>query len=90
MAFVIAEPCGGCKDRGCVSVCPVDCIHEGTVAADGKTYSQLFIDPDECLHCGICEPECPVDAIYADDELPEEWKHFAGINASFFGRIPRR
>ena len=86
MAYVIAEPCIGCKDKSCVSVCPVDCIHEGTVEQDGRVYDQLFINPDECIHCGLCEPECPVEAIFADDELPDLWQHFAAINARFYDR----
>ncbi len=84
MTYVIAEPCIGCKDRSCVPVCPVDCIHEGVVEADGHVYDQLFIDPDECIYCGLCEPECPVDAIFPGDELPQKWAHFAEINARFY------
>ena len=84
MTYVIAEPCGGCKDTACVAVCPCDCIREGVVAYDGATYDQLFIDPDECIHCGLCEPECPVDSIFAEDELPAQWRHFIGINVTFF------
>jgi NAD-dependent dihydropyrimidine dehydrogenase PreA subunit len=76
MPHVIAEPCIGVKDKSCVAVCPVDCIHEGE--------DQLFIDPNECIDCGLCEPECPVDAIFIDDDLPENWKHYAQKNADFF------
>ena len=86
MSYVIAEPCGGCKDQGCDSACPCDCIREGTVTQDGQTYNQFFIDPEDCIHCGLCEPECPVDAIFLGDELPDVWKHFAGVNAAFYGR----
>jgi Formate hydrogenlyase subunit 6/NADH:ubiquinone oxidoreductase 23 kD subunit (chain I) len=86
MAYVIAEPCGGCKDRSCVTACPLDCIHEGWVAGeDGKVYEQLFIDPGECIHCGLCEPECPVEAIFPEDEVPPEWRHFVRLNAAFYG-----
>ena len=56
MTYVITEPCIGTKDRSCVDVCPVDCIHEGE--------DMLFIDPEECIDCGACEPECPVEAIF--------------------------
>ena len=84
MAYVIAEPCIGCKDKSCVSACPVDCIHEGTVEVNGRVYDQLFIDPDECICCNLCQPECPVDAIYEDDELPDVWRHFAEINVRFY------
>ncbi len=76
MAFVITQPCIGCKDLSCVVVCPVDCIHE---AAD-----QLFIDPSACIDCGACESECPVDAIFAEDEVPEIWTHFVSLNAGFY------
>jgi ferredoxin len=82
--YVIAEPCIGCKDKACVAVCPMDCIHEGVVEKDGTVYDQLFIDPEECIFCGMCEPECPVDAIFADDELPSPWRHFTEINAEFY------
>ena len=73
MPYVIAEPCIGVKDKSCVGVCPVDCIHD---AAD-----QLYIDPNECIDCGLCEPECPVDAIFMEDEVPDQWKGFIQINA---------
>lgn len=76
MPYVIAEPCVGVKDKSCVAVCPVDCIHEGE--------DQLFIDPNECIDCGLCEPECPVDAIFMEDELPAQWKSFVSKNADFF------
>jgi ferredoxin len=73
--YVIAEPCIGVKDKSCVAVCPVDCIHE---VAD-----QLYIDPNECIDCGLCEPECPVDAIFMEDEVPDQWKNFIQINADY-------
>jgi NAD-dependent dihydropyrimidine dehydrogenase PreA subunit len=76
MPYVIAEPCVGVKDKSCVAVCPVDCIHEGD--------DQLFIDPSECIDCGLCEPECPVDAIFMEDELPAQWKDYIQKNADFF------
>lgn len=76
MAFVICQPCIGTKDAACVEVCPVDCIHEGE--------DQYYINPDECIDCGACEPECPVEAIYPEDEVPEEWKDFIEKNANFF------
>jgi NAD-dependent dihydropyrimidine dehydrogenase PreA subunit len=80
MPFVIAEPCIGVKDRSCVSVCPVDCIQGG----DDDT--QLFINPDECIDCGLCEPECPVDAIFMEDEVPEKWKSFIQLNTNHFSK----
>ncbi len=84
MSYVIAEPCTGCKDRSCVTLCPVDCIQEGTIELNGRFYDQLFINPLECINCGLCQPECPVDAIFPDDELPETWHEYKAINAEFF------
>ena len=84
MAYIIAEPCIGTKDASCVAVCPVDCIHEGTVDVDGVSYDQLFIDPDNCIDCGLCEPECPVDAIFMGDEVPEQWSKYIQINTDFY------
>ena len=86
MAYVIAEPCIGCKDRSCVAVCPMDCIQDGTFRQNGHVYDQLFIDPEHCIDCGLCEPECPVDAIFLDDEVPEKWGHFIQINRDFSKR----
>ncbi len=76
MTHVIAEPCIDVKDKACVDVCPVDCIHEGD--------TMLYIDPAECIDCGLCVPECPVDAIFFEDDLPEQWKEFTEMNAAFF------
>ena len=76
MTYVIAEPCIDVKDRACVDVCPVECIH---VAGD-----QFVINPEECIDCGACEPEYPVEAIFSEDELPEKWADFKDKNANFF------
>ena len=78
MTYVIAEPCVGVKDAACVDVCPVDCIH---TTEEAPLY---YIDPDECIDCGACEPECPVTAIFAEDALPGKWNNFIQINADFF------
>jgi len=78
MTYIIAEPCIDVMDKGCVDVCPVDCIH----AADGE--KMLYIDPEECIDCGACEPECPVEAIFAEEDTPEEWENYIKINADFF------
>jgi NAD-dependent dihydropyrimidine dehydrogenase PreA subunit len=80
MPYVIAEPCITVKDKACVEVCPVDCIYEGT--------DQLFIHPDECIDCGACEPVCPVKAIFAEDEVPDQWKSFIEANKQFFKDNP--
>lgn len=89
MAYVIAEPCIGVKDAACVSVCPVDCIHptkdeEGFAAAD-----QLYIDPGVCIDCGHCVHECPVNAIFAEDDLPPQWRTYIEKNAAFYREVPR-
>ena len=80
MSFIIGKKCEGVCDTACVDVCPVDCIHP----VDGEDVNQLFIDPDECIDCGACEPECPVEAIFTEEDLPEEWAHFTKINADYF------
>jgi ferredoxin len=80
MTYIIAAPCIDVKDKACVEVCPVDCIHP----TDGEGEPILYIDPDECIDCGACEPECPVEAIFAEEDLPEEWNHYTEINAKYF------
>lgn len=82
MAFVICEPCVGVKDRACVAVCPVDCIYE---VEQGQTPDMLYINPDECIDCGLCKPECPVDAIFFEEEVPDQWKEYISINRQFAG-----
>ncbi len=79
MTYVITDPCIDVKDRACVDVCPVDCIHD-----DGDEDSLLYIDPDECIDCGACEPACPVTAIYAEDDVPDDQAPFTEINALWF------
>ena len=87
MTHIIAEPCISVKDKACVEVCPVDCIHE---AADGSS-QMLFIDPQECIDRGACVPACPVEAIFPQEELPEKWNDFIKKNYDFFGRpIPEK
>ena len=80
MAYYITETCLDVKDKACVEVCPVDCIHP----IDGEGEPMLYIDPDECIDCGACEPVCPVTAIFPDFDVPEEWAHWTKINADFF------
>jgi ferredoxin len=72
MTYVIQEPCVGVKDTACVEVCPVDCIYE-TVPKEATSMLPMFIHNEECIDCGACEPECPVDAIRVDDEAEEKW-----------------
>lgn len=84
MTYVITEPCIDVKDTACVDVCPVDCIHPTSDSDDFENQNQLFIDPIECIDCGVCEPECPVEAIFIDEDVPEEWEHFTQLNADYF------
>ena len=72
MTFVVTESCIKCKYTDCVEVCPVDCFHEGP--------NMLVIDPDECIDCTLCEPECPVEAIVSEDDLPENQQEFLELN----------
>jgi NAD-dependent dihydropyrimidine dehydrogenase PreA subunit len=83
MTYVIAEPCVDVMDRTCVDECPVDCIYEGE--------RMLYIHPDECVDCGACEPVCPVEAIFYEDDLPEQWSIYIEDNARFFSEtLPGR
>ena len=75
MTYIIGEACIDVKDLSCQSVCPVDCIHEAARI--------LVIDPEECIDCGACEPECPVEAIFPEDALPDKWNAFVEINYAF-------
>jgi len=76
MTYVITEPCIGTKDQSCVEVCPVDCIYD---AGD-----HFMINPEECIDCGACEPECPVEAIYPEDEVPEDMESYTTKAANYF------
>lgn len=76
MTYIIAQPCVDVMDRACVEECPVDCIYEGQ--------RSLYIHPDECVDCGACEPACPVEAIFYEDDLPEEWSDYYDANVAFF------
>lgn len=79
MPYVIAEPCIDVQDRACVNVCPVACIHDEA----GKD-RKLYIDPNECIDCGACEPACPVEAIFAELDLPNRWVKYERIDALWF------
>ena len=76
MTYVIAQPCVDVKDRACVDECPVDCIYEGE--------RSLYINADECVDCGACEPVCPTEAIFYEDDVPEEWEDYTRANIDFF------
>ena len=94
MTYIIAEPCVGTCDTACVEVCPVDCIHgpfdREWAGAEAKedgfdpTDKMLYIHPEECIDCGACEPECPVEAIFEEDAVPDEWSKFIKMNYDFF------
>lgn len=73
MTFVVTEQCIKCKFTDCVDVCPVDCFHEGP--------NFVVINPDGCIDCALCIPECPVDAIYDENDLPSEFQEYIQINA---------
>lgn len=80
MTYVVTEPCIRCRYTDCVEVCPVDCFHGGP--------NFLVIDPVECIDCAVCVPECPVDAIYPDDEVPSGQEHYLEINARLAQQWP--
>jgi NAD-dependent dihydropyrimidine dehydrogenase PreA subunit len=79
MTYVIAAPCLDVRDKACVDECPVDCIYEGD--------RMLYVHPDECVDCGACEPVCPVEAIFYEDDLPAQWGDFRQVNADFFAEL---
>jgi ferredoxin len=80
MTFVVTENCIKCKYTDCVEVCPVDCFHVGP--------NFLVIDPDECIDCTLCEPECPAEAIFSEEELPAGQEHFKQLNADLAKQWP--
>ena len=77
MAYVIVEPCVDVKDAACARVCPVDCIYEG-----GRMF---YIQPEECINCGLCLSVCPVEAIFEEDHVPKQWAAYTAANREFFG-----
>ena len=74
MAFVVCEPCRGCKYTDCVVVCPCECFYQDE--------TMLYIDPTNCIDCGACIPECPVEAIYAEGDVPAKWSGYVELNAT--------
>ena len=80
MTHVVCQPCDNCKYTDCVVVCPVDCFYEGE--------TMLYIHPDECIDCEACIPECPVEAIFRDENVPEEWRNYIQINADMAPQCP--
>ncbi len=79
MTYIITESCVDLLDKTCIEECPVDCIYEGE--------RMLYIHPDECVDCGACEPVCPVEAIYYEDDVPGQWKDYYRVNVDFFEDI---
>jgi NAD-dependent dihydropyrimidine dehydrogenase PreA subunit len=84
MPYVIAEPCSTCKDHGCVQACPVDVIHPTPDEPGYQRAVQLYIDPVGCIDCGACVPECPVEAIFRDTDLPEKWLDYKERNRDHY------
>lgn len=80
MTYVVTENCIKCKYTDCVEVCPVDCFHEGP--------NFLVIDPEECIDCTLCEPECPIEAIFSEDDLPDDQEKFITLNAELSQKWP--
>ena len=80
MTHVVCEPCINCKYTDCVAVCPVDCFHEGA--------NFLTIDPETCIDCGLCPPECPVSSIFAEEDVPDKWQDFTELNAKYAADWP--
>ena len=80
MTYVVTDNCILCKYTDCVEVCPVDCFHEGP--------NFLVIDPDECIDCTLCEPECPAGAIFAEDDVPDGMENFTALNAELSADWP--
>ena len=90
MTWVITKLCRDCVDESCVEVCPVDCIwrYDGD---DKVTFpNQLYIDPEECINCGVCEPECPYEAIFEDEQVPDVFKEDTAINAKIVDQTDHR
>jgi NAD-dependent dihydropyrimidine dehydrogenase PreA subunit len=76
VTYIITQPCVDVLDKACIEECPVDCIYEGE--------RMLYIHPDECVDCGACEPVCPVEAIFYEDDVPDQWKDYYKANVEFF------
>jgi NAD-dependent dihydropyrimidine dehydrogenase PreA subunit len=79
VTYIITQSCVDLLDKSCIEECPVDCIYEGE--------RMLYIHPDECVDCGACEPVCPVEALYYEDDVPGQWKDYYRVNVDFFENI---
>ena len=80
MTYIIAEPCVDLKDQSCIDVCPVDCIY----GVDEGNDRHIYINPDECIDCAACEPVCPVNAIFAEEDVPTKWEGWIKVNYEYF------
>ena len=80
MTYIVSDSCIRCKYTDCVEVCPVDCFHEGP--------NFLVIDPEECIDCGACVPECPVEAIFEEDDIPAKWGEYIELNSMLAAQWP--
>lgn len=80
MPYVVTAPCDGCKYTDCVTVCPCDCFREAE--------TMLVIDPEECIDCDACVSECPVEAIFPEHAVPDQWQHFIELNARIARNAP--
>jgi len=80
MTYVVTANCDGCKYTDCVEVCPVEAFHEGP--------TMLYINPETCIDCDVCVAQCPVEAIFPEDQVPEKWKNYTKINADECGKYP--
>lgn len=80
MAYVVTAACSGCKYTDCVVVCPCECFREGD--------QMLYIDPEECIDCDACRTECPVNAIFYEDDVPDQWREYIQINAEMATKTP--
>ncbi|PKL30891.1 MAG: ferredoxin [Spirochaetae bacterium HGW-Spirochaetae-10] len=92
MPFIITKACEGVCDTACVDVCPVDCIHPTKEEWPSKGYDpanlagkQIYINPEECIDCGACEPACPVQAIFPEDEVPSDMVSYIEKNKAYYG-----
>jgi ferredoxin len=90
VTWVITHLCRDCVDRSCVEVCPVDCIYEYTGSDREAFPNQLYIDPEECIDCGVCEPECPWEAIFEDEHVPLIFEDDIALNAAIIGMRDER
>ena len=90
MAYVVTKPCIGVKDTACVAVCPVDCIHPRPDESNFEQEEMLYIDPTECIDCNLCIDECPVRAIFRQDDVPAEWHSFIERNAAYYRQQPKQ